>query len=153
MEGIPIQGGSPIIPGWRWLDLRVPINQQSAGGAGVSTPCGAISTGESFYSAPRFVEAIEIRRDFRTTDRSLSFPCLARLGVRSPEGQLLPRAPRPLIGQGRARRAARPMGLGLDNAGITAVGFLLLYSSSECGHLIYRLHFQVYQCACIYQGF
>ena len=32
------------VPGWRWLYFRAPANQRSAGGVGVSTPCGAFST-------------------------------------------------------------------------------------------------------------
>jgi len=39
-----IRGWDPIIPVWRWLYSQAPANQQSFGGVGVSTPCGAVST-------------------------------------------------------------------------------------------------------------
>ena len=39
-----IRGWDSVVRGWRWLYSRAPTNQQSAGGVGVSTPCGAVST-------------------------------------------------------------------------------------------------------------
>jgi len=39
-----IRGWDPIIPVWRWLYSQAPANQQSFGGVGVSTTCGAVST-------------------------------------------------------------------------------------------------------------
>ena len=44
MEGFMIRGWDPVFPGWCWLYSRDPANQRSAGGVGVSTPCGAVST-------------------------------------------------------------------------------------------------------------
>ena len=44
--GFPHRAGRfrPVVPGWRWLYYRDAANQRSAGGVGVSTSCGAIST-------------------------------------------------------------------------------------------------------------
>ena len=44
MEGSMIRVWEPILPGMRWLYVLAPTNRRSAGGAGVSTPCGAVST-------------------------------------------------------------------------------------------------------------
>ena len=44
MQGFLIRGWEPVVPGWRWLYFRAPANQRTAGGVGVSTPCGAVST-------------------------------------------------------------------------------------------------------------
>ena len=44
MEGFILRGWELILPGVRWLCVRSPANQRSAGGTGVSTPCGAVST-------------------------------------------------------------------------------------------------------------
>ena len=52
MEGFMIREWDPIVPGWRWLHSRAPVNQRSAGGVGVSTPYGAISTRGSPFSSP-----------------------------------------------------------------------------------------------------
>ena len=40
--------------------------------------------------------------------------CVRRVHGAFPEGQLPPRAPRPLIGRGRTEGSPRPMGLGLE---------------------------------------
>ena len=42
--GLLIQGWKPILPGVRWHFVRFPVSQRPASGAGVSTPCGAVST-------------------------------------------------------------------------------------------------------------
>ena len=44
MDGFLIRGWDPVGPRWRLLYFRAPANQRSAGGIGVSTPCGAVST-------------------------------------------------------------------------------------------------------------
>ena len=44
VTGFLIRGWVTVVPGWRWLYFRAPANQRSAGGVGVSTPCGAFST-------------------------------------------------------------------------------------------------------------
>ena len=44
MEEFLIRGWDPILRAVRWLYIQAPVNQQSASGAGVSTPCGAVST-------------------------------------------------------------------------------------------------------------
>ena len=46
----------PILPGVRWLYIRTPANQRSAGGAGFSTPCGAVSTRGNSVFVPRLSE-------------------------------------------------------------------------------------------------
>ena len=43
----------------------------------------------------------------------LTLPECGETLLRSPEGQLPPRAPRPVIGRGRVAGGLRPMGLGL----------------------------------------
>ena len=58
------------------------------------------------------VEVVDVWRDLLTGDRNLSSPGAAG-SWNFFEGQLQPRAPRPLGGQGRAGEDARPMGLGL----------------------------------------
>ena len=52
MEGFLIRGWEPILPGVRWLYVRSSANQRPANGAGVSTPCGAVSTRGSPFSSP-----------------------------------------------------------------------------------------------------
>ena len=74
-----------------------------------------IDTGDHRFR-PRFVRVADLWKGFWCGDEALSFPDAAGLG-RSPEGQLPPRAPRLLIGQGRAGGGARLTGLGLGNAG------------------------------------
>ena len=49
-----IRRWEPILPGMRWLYGRARANQRSASGAGVSKPCGAVSTGGSSFSSPGF---------------------------------------------------------------------------------------------------
>ena len=44
MEVFLIREWAPILPGVRWLYVRSPANQRSASRAGVSTPCGTVST-------------------------------------------------------------------------------------------------------------
>ena len=44
MEGFLIREWKPILPGVSWLYVRSPASQRPAGAAGVSTPCGAVST-------------------------------------------------------------------------------------------------------------
>ena len=44
MEGFLMWRLYSIVPGWRWLSSRALANQRSAGGVGVSTPCGSVST-------------------------------------------------------------------------------------------------------------
>ena len=51
-----IRGWKPIFPGVPWLYVRSPANQQPASGAGVSTPCGAVSTRETTVFVPRLSE-------------------------------------------------------------------------------------------------
>ena len=46
MEAFLIRGWDPVVPGWRWLCFRALANQRSAGGVGVSTSFGAVSTRE-----------------------------------------------------------------------------------------------------------
>ena len=85
-----------LVRGWTLSSLgalapQSPTNQRSVGEAGVSTPCGAISTwGNHFFVSVRS----DLRRNFRIGDEAL--PCLGggRKGG-SPEWQLSPPAPRP----------------------------------------------------------
>ena len=44
IEGFLIREWKPILPGVRWLCVRSPANHRPASAAGVSTPCGAVST-------------------------------------------------------------------------------------------------------------
>ena len=44
MEGFLIRAWNPTLHGICWLYIRISANQRSAGGAGVSTPYGAVST-------------------------------------------------------------------------------------------------------------
>ena len=62
MKGFLIRGWEPILPGVRQLYVRVPANQQSPSGAGVSTPCGAVSTGDHRFR-PQVVGVIYGWRD------------------------------------------------------------------------------------------
>ena len=43
MEGFMTGGWELILLGVRWLYVRFPAIHRSASGAGVSTPCGAVS--------------------------------------------------------------------------------------------------------------
>ena len=36
--------GRYVLPRWSWLNIRTPANQRSAGGVGISTSCGEVST-------------------------------------------------------------------------------------------------------------
>ena len=47
-----IRGWDPILPGVRWIYKRSPANQRSACEAGVSKPCGAVSTRGTSGSSP-----------------------------------------------------------------------------------------------------
>ena len=44
MERLMDRGWDPILPSWSWLNIRTPANRRSAGGVGISTPCGEVST-------------------------------------------------------------------------------------------------------------
>ena len=61
---------------------------------------------------PRVVGVVDSWNYFSPGDGDLSSPGAAR-SWGFLEGQLLPCAPRPLIGRGKARGSPRPMGLGL----------------------------------------
>ena len=54
----------PIVPEWRWLHSRAPANQRSAGGVGVSTRWGAVSTRRIVVFIPQFVGVADVRMDF-----------------------------------------------------------------------------------------
>ena len=56
MEGFLIRGWEPILLGVRWLYVRSPANQRSASEAGVSIPCGEVSTRGITVFVPRLSE-------------------------------------------------------------------------------------------------
>ena len=56
MEGFLIRGWENILPGVRWFYVRFTANQRSSSGAGVSTPCGAISDRGITVFVPRLSE-------------------------------------------------------------------------------------------------
>ena len=56
MEGSLMRGWELILPEVCWLHVRSPANQRSAGGTGVFTPCGAISTRGIYVFVPRLSE-------------------------------------------------------------------------------------------------
>ena len=57
MERFLIRGWDPVLPGWRWLHEPQPISYfVSASGVGVSTPCGAVSTGGTIVFVPDVLE-------------------------------------------------------------------------------------------------
>ena len=56
MEAFWVRGWNPIFSGMRWRYIRTPPNQRSAGGAGVTTPCGAVSTRGHSVFVPRLLE-------------------------------------------------------------------------------------------------
>ena len=85
-----MRGWEPILPGVRCLYVRSPANQRSVSGAGVSTPCGAVST----RGITLFVSRLpEFRRYGRIYNPGMgSYPPLGALGLcttpsQSPIGQ------------------------------------------------------------------
>ena len=98
-------------PGWRWLhEPQAIICDGASRVAEVSTPCGA-----SFFR-PRVVGDVDFWRDFRAGDGSLSSPVTAGLGD-SPEGEISPGAPRPLIDRGQAGGRLDQWASGSENVG------------------------------------
>ena len=65
---------------------------------------------------PRVVGVVEIRTYFRAGDGSLSSPVTAGLGD-SPEGEISPGAPRPLIDRGQAGGRLDQWASGSENVG------------------------------------
>ena len=88
-------------------------------GWGFHTVRGGFDPGDHRFR-PWVVGVVDVWRDCRTGDEDLSSRGAARSRC-SPEGQLPPRAPRPLIGQGRAGGGASA------NAGMKFIICLLLY--------------------------
>ena len=64
MEGFLIRGWDPILPGVCWLCIQTPANQRLAGGAGVSAPCGAVSTRGNSDFVPGMLELYNVWKDF-----------------------------------------------------------------------------------------
>ena len=92
-------------------------------GSGFHTVRGGVDPGDHRLR-PRAVGVVDIRRDFFAEDGDLSSPG-ASGSWGSPEGQLPPRAPRPLSDQGRGGGGRLgQLDLGSENAGIKVICLL-----------------------------
>ena len=90
---------------------------------------GGIDAGDHCLS-PRVVGVAEIMGDFRIAERALSSSGAAGLGG-SPEGQLLPSAPRPVIGRGWARVGLGQWDWDSENAGIKAIRYVIMVAGNR----------------------
>ena len=63
-----------ILPRWSWLNIRTIANQRSAGGVGISTPCGEVSTRMISVFVPGLLELCSRVDRFRSRDVTLSCP-------------------------------------------------------------------------------
>ena len=63
-EGFLIRGRETILPGVRWPYAQAPVNQRSASGDGVSTPCGGGADSRNHRFCLQVVRVVDVWQDF-----------------------------------------------------------------------------------------